>query len=233
MITFDPVMTESGWRSVAQVTSDPSNGAGGPQSVNFAYQTEAPTYPLGEIQATPGVIRIWGDMDVTFEDSPLGDESGFRLDAAMSAPPNVVPIPLLDVLVSELPVTPGARLTDVSFRTRSRDEDSFSAEEGLRYWVVDFTHELAPNSAESAHEMYRVGLGGSIYRPGEESFFDAGFIRASEPSVSGDTWTQRIIVLDRYPGRISVTTDPETGGVTSTVEITLEPNREVLQQLPD
>jgi hypothetical protein len=233
MITFDPVMTGFGWRSVAQVTSDPSSGAGGPQSVNFAYRTDEPTYPLGEIAATPGVIRVWGDMDVTFEDSPLGDESGYRLDAAMTAPPNFIPIPLLDALFNETPVAPGARLTDLSFRTRTRPEDSFRAEEGLRYWDVEYTWALLPNSADAAHELYSVGLTGTVYQMGEEDFFEPGFIRVTEAGVNGDTWTQPVIVLDRYPGMISVTTEPETGEVTARVRITLEPNREILGPLPD
>lgn len=240
MITFDPVMTDFGWRSVAQVTSDPSSGAGGPQSVNFAYKTDDPTfrlgdptYRLGEIDATPGVIRIWGDMDVTFEDSPLGDESGYRLDATMAAQPNFIPIPLLDALFNEVPVAPGARLTDLSFRTRTRSEDSFSADEGLRYWDLEYTYDLLPNSANAAHEVYSVGLAGTVYQMGEEDFFEPGFIRATEATANGDTWTQPVIVLDRYPGRITVTSDAETGEVTSTVRITLEPNREILQALPD
>lgn len=233
MIAFDPVMTAFGWRSVAQVTSDPSSGAGGPQSVNFAYQTDEPTYRVGQVEVTPGVIRLWGDEDVTFEDSPLGDESGYRLDAAMTAPPNVILVPLLDSLVNELPVAPGARLTDLSFRTRARSEDSFSAAEGLRYWEIEFTLESLDGSADEARDIHSAGLVGTIYQVGEEDFFEPGFIRVVEATISGDTWTQPIIALNRYPGRITVTSDPTTGAVTSTVRITLEPSREILAKLPD
>ena len=233
MITFEPVMTGFGWRSVAQVTSDPSSGAGGPQSVNFVYQTDEPVYRLGEIDATPGVIRIWGDMDVTFEDSPFGDESGYRLDAAMTTQPDLIPIPLLEALFNEIPTVPGARLTNLSFRTRTRSEDSFSADEGLRYWDLEYTYSLLPDSADAAYAAYSLGLAGTVYQMGEEDFFEAGFIRTVEATISGDTWTQPIIVLDRYPGRIKVTVDSETGEVTSTIRITLEPNREILQEPTD
>jgi len=233
MLAFDPVMTEFGWRTVAQVTSDPSSGAGGPQSVNFAYRTDEPTYRLGEVDAVPGIVRIWGDMDVTFEDSPLGDESGFRIDATMSAEPNFIPVPLLDALFTEVPAVPGARLIDLALRTRTRAEDSFSAEYGLRYWDVEYTWDLPLDSADAAHGTYSVGLTGTVFQMGEEDFFEPGFVRPREAVVSGDTWTQPVIVLDRYPGRIIVTTDPETGEVTATVQITLEPNRGTLQQLPD
>ena len=233
MITFEPVMTGFGWRNVSQVTSDPSSGAGGPQSVNFVYQTDEPVYRLGEIDATPGVIRIWGDMDVTFEDSPFGDESGYRLDAAMTTPPNLIPIPLLEALFNEIPAVPGARLTDLSFRTRTRSEDSFSADEGLRYWDLEYTYSLLPASADAAYAAYSLGLAGTVYQMGEEDFFEAGFTRIVEATVSGDTWTQPIIALDRYPGRIKVTVDSETGEVTSTIKLTLEPNREILQEPVD
>ena len=233
MITFAPVMTGFGWRNVSQVTSDPSSGAGGPQSVNFVYQTDEPVYRLGEIDATPGVIRIWGDMDVTFEDSPFGDESGYRLDAAMTTPPNLIPIPLLEALFKEIPVVAGARLTDLSFRTRTRSEDSYDVDEGLRYWDLEYTYSLPPDSADAAYTAYSVGLAGTVYQMGEEDFFESGFTRIVEATVSGDTWTQPIIVLDRYPGRIKVRIDSETGEVTSTISVTLEPNREILQEPAD
>ena len=233
MITFEPVMSDFGWRNVSQVTSDPSSGAGGPRSVNFAYQTDEPSYRLGEIDATPGVIRIWGEMDVTFEDSPLGDESGYQLDAAMTTPPNLIPIPLLEALFKEIPVVPGARLTDLSFRTRTHSEDSYDVDEGLRYWDLEYTYSLLPGSADAAYAAYSIGLAGTVYQMGEEDFFESGVIRTIEATVFDDTWTQPIIVLDRYPGRIKVRIDSETGEITSTIRITLEPNREILQEPVD
>jgi len=68
---------------------------------------------------------------------------------------------------------------------------------------------------------------------GEEDFFEPGFIRVTEATVNGDTWTQSVILLDRYPGVITVNSDPDTGEVTSTVRITIEPNREILSELAD
>ena len=233
MITFEPVITGFGWRNVSQVTSDPSSGAGGPQSVNFVYRTDEPVYRLGEIDATPGAIRIWGDMDVTFEDSPFGDESGYRLDAAMTTQANLIPIPLLEALFKEIPVVAGARLTDLSFRTRTRSEDSYDVDEGLRYWDLEYTYSLLSDSADAAYAAYSLGLAGTVYQMGEEDFFEAGFIRTVEATISGDSWTQPIIVLDRYPGRIEVRIDSETGEVTSTIKLTLEPNREILQEPTD
>ena len=88
-------------------------------------------------------------------------------------------------------------------------------------------------SETAAHERYSTALTGTAFQMGEESFFDEGFIRVTEANVDGNgVWRQPVIVLDRYPGFISVWTD-DNGAVISRIDITFEPSREVLEPLPE
>jgi hypothetical protein len=64
---------------------------------------------------------------------------------------------------------------------------------------------------------------------GEESFSDAGFIRVVDATVdSNGVWRQPVILLRRYPGFISVWR-ADDGTLRSGIDVTLEPNREILQ----
>ncbi len=229
-LTYDPVMEALGWRNTGQVISDPSSGAGGPQSVNFVYQLNAATFPLGGVGATPVVARVWAEEDMIFGHDR---QPGYEIEITLDSVPDLIPVPMLDRLSAALPVAPGAQLIELRFSTRDRPADSFAAAEGLRYIDLEYTYRLAPGSGESARAIYSTGLDGTTYQPGEESFFDDGFIEETEPAVTDTTWTQQIVVLDRYPGEISIIDDPATGGVISVLEMRLEPNRELLQPLTE
>ena len=226
---YDPQFEAFGWANSAQVISDPSNGGGGPQSVNWAYSDADGSFRLGEINATPVSARAWVDEDIDFRDGP--DQPGHRVDITLESQPNFIPVPLLEALFREVPVAPGARLTTVDFRSYDRLPDSFDAEEGTRYLELSYICELLPNSQNAAQEVYSTGLAGTAYQMGEEDFFNDGFITVTEGQVDGSgVWRQPVIVLDRYPGEISVWTTDD-GVVMSEVEVTFEPNREVLQLL--
>ncbi len=225
-LVYDPIMEALGWRNTGQVISDPSSGAGGPQSVNFVYQLNAATFPLGGVDATPVVARVWAEEDMIFGDDR---QPGYEIEITLESEPDLVPVPMLDQLSAALPVAPGAQLIELRLATRDRPADSFAADEGLRYIDLEYTYRLDPGSGEAAREIYSTGLDGVTYQPGEENFFDPGFIEVMEPTVTDTTWTQQIVVLDRYPGEISIIDDPATGGVIAVLEMRLEPNREVLQ----
>jgi hypothetical protein len=67
---------------------------------------------------------------------------------------------------------------------------------------------------------------------GEESFFDEGFVRVVEATIdSNGLWRQPVIFLDRYPGFISVW-QADDGTAMSSINVTLEPNRQILEPLP-
>lgn len=226
---YDPLFAGFGWSNVAEVISDPSSGGGGPQSVNWAYRDDDDSFRLGEIDATPVTARAWVDEDIDFRDGP--DVPGHQIEISLESQPNFIPVPLLEALFREVPVAPGARVTEIDFRSFDRPDDSFDAEEGTRYLELSYTCELLPNSANAAREVYSAGLTGTAYQVGEESFFDPGFIEIVEGREDGNgRWTQPVIVLDRYPGEITVWTTDD-GTVMSRVDVTLEPNREVLQPL--
>jgi hypothetical protein len=80
-------------------------------------------------------------------------------------------------------------------------------------------------------DTYSGGLDGTTYRAADESFFDPGFYEPADPWLSAETWTQPILVLDRYPGTITVSTGAD-GPVVATLEMRFEPSRELLQPLP-
>ncbi|MEM8705740.1 MAG: hypothetical protein AAGE98_04740 [Actinomycetota bacterium] len=231
LLHYDPLFAAFGWSNRGQVISDPSNGGGGPQSVNWAYGDDDGSFRLGEINATPVAARAWVDEDIDFRDGP--DTPGHRIDVTLEAQPNFIPVPLLEALFREVPVAPGARITEIDFRSFDRPDDSFDAEEGTRYLELSYTCELLPNSANAAREVYSTGLTGTAYQMGEEDFFNDGFITIVDGEVGADgVWRQPVIVLDRYPGEISVWTNDD-GTVMSRVDVTLEPGREVLQQLEE
>ena len=228
---FEPLFASFGWRNVAQVISDPSSGGGGPQSVNWAYQKDDPNFALGGIAAEPISARAWVDEDIDFRD---GDAvAGYTVEIALRSQPGVVAVPLLEALLREVPAVPGSRLIELTFASYDRTADSFLADEGLRYLDLTATWELVPGSETAAHERYSTALTGTAFQMGEESFFDEGFIRVTEANVDGNgVWRQPVIVLDRYPGFISVWTD-DNGAVMSRIDITFEPSREVLEPLPE
>ena len=226
-VTFDPIFVSLGWADTAQVISDPSSGAGGPQSVNFAYVYNSDSYPVGGIDTIPVVARVWAEEDMIFGDDR---QPGHQIDITLETAAGNVPVPLLAALLADLPAAPGQTLTDVRFRTHERSADSFDADKGLRYIEIDATFELAAGSATDAQAAFSAGLDGATYRAGEIDFFDPEFIRAAEPTVSGDTWTQKVIVLDRYEGEIRVTNDPSSGATTAELRIRFESNSVVLQQ---
>lgn len=226
---FEPQFNAFGWTNAAQVISDPSNGGGGPQSVNWSFRDDDDAYRLGEINATPVSARAWADEDIDFRDG--ADRPGHQIGVTLESQPNFIPVPLLEALFREVPVAPGARLITIDFRSFDRLPDSFGAEEGLRYLELSYVCELLPNSQNAAQEVYSTGLAGTAYQMGEEDFFNDGFIRVTEGQVySGGVWEQAVVVLDRYPGKISVWTEDD-GTVMSEVEVTFEPNREPLQLL--
>jgi len=228
---FDAVFGALGFRNVSQVISDPSSGGGGPQSVNWAYQTDLPSLLVGEIETTPATARAWVDEDLSFHnDTPL---AGYQIDVALETAPGTIPVPLIDTIISTLPFGADARITEIDFASFDRAEDSFAADEGLRYLELEIVYVLPAGSEAAAQDLVLGGLDGDVFQVGEESFFDEGFITVTEALINSDgDWRQPVVMLSRYPGIIEVAT-ADDGAVEVSVDITLEPNRELLEPLPE
>jgi len=223
-LTYDAIMDALGWRNTGQVISDPSSGAGGPQSVNFVYQSNLETFSLGGVDTTPGVVRVWAEEDMIFGDDL---DPGYQVDVTLDTPADFITVPMIAALVSALPLALEGRLTRIRLRARSRDADSFDAAEGLRYLNLELIIEIS-SPAGDVHDVISSRLDGTVFQVGAESFFDEGFIQVTEPRLNGDTWVQEVVVLNRYTGRFEVVDDPASGTVSVTIEIRFEPNREVL-----
>ena len=227
---FDAVFGALGFRNAAQVISDPSSGGGGPQSVNWAYQTDLPALRIGDIEVTPVRARAWVDEDIHVRnDDPV---AGYRIDVGFETAPETIPVPLLDAIIAMLPFGADARITEIDLASFERAEDSFAAEEGLRYLELDIVYVMPAGSEAGAQDLILNGLDGAVFQVGEESFFDEGFIKVTEALINSDgDWRQPVVFLSRYPGIIEVATADE-GAVIITVGVTLEPNRELLEPLP-
>jgi len=226
-LAFEPQLNALGFEITDESTS-PSAGSASGQAAIFTFEYDSDTYRLGEINAQPVLFMATGDSDL---DAELGGtQAGYGLQAVLEAQSNFIPVPLLESLFREVPVAPGARLTNVDFRSLRRPDTDPAATEGTRYFELRYDCELLPNSANAAHEVYSVGLEGSAYQVGSESADQPGFIEATEAAVIDGVWTQPVIVLDRYPGEITVQSGPD-GAVSSTVVIRLEPNREPLMPI--
>lgn len=228
---FDPLFESYGWRNVAQVISDPSSGGGGPQSVNWAYQKTDPVLSIGGVDTAPVNARAWVDEDLDFRDGD--DAPGYRIDVAAEAPAGQILVPLLASLLAELPAPAGAQLTELDLASRDRLADSFDAERGLRYLDLEIVWTLPAGSEAAVQDSFSTGLDGAVLQMGEESFFDEGFISVTEALIdSSGAWRQPVILLDRYEGTVTVrTADDET--VTVEFDVSLEPNRPVLEPLPE
>ena len=227
---YDPLFESLGWRNVAQVISDPSSGGGGPQSVNWAYEDNDGVLVIGTLETEPTSARAWVDEDIGF--GPTEGTPGHQIEINVLTPVGTVPVPVIDSLLTQLPAVDGS-LRDLVFRTFTRSADSFGAEEGLRYLELDLEWSVSATSPDTAGEAYLAALPGTVLQEGEESFFDEGIIEVRPPLTGGfRDWTQSVILLDRYPGSISMDLE-EDGSITATLELNLEPNREVLQRLAE
>ena len=222
---FDPLFTALGWRNVSQVISDPSSGAGGPQSVNWAYEKNDPVLSVDGIETEVVVGRAWVDEDLDFRDGD--DVPGHAVEITLRTLSEEVLVPFLTVLDEALPI-PEAHLTEAKLSSYHRLPDSYSAAEGLRYLEVELVYIARDLPEDQLRERLGAGLDGTVFLAGEESFFDEGFIEPvlTDP-LEGD-WRQPVVFLSRYPGAPVFDTQAMIE-----VTVTLEPNRELLQLLPE
>ena len=198
--------------------------------MNWAYRKDDLVFAIGEVAAEAVSARAWVDEDIDFRDGD--DRAGYEVELALRVEPGFVAVPLLATLLGETPNPPGSRLVELDLVSYDRTDESFLADEGLRYLELRFVWELAPGSATAAKESYSNGLDGTAFQMGEESFFDEGFVRVVEATIdSNGLWRQPVIFLDRYPGFISVW-QADDGTAMSSINVTLEPNREILEPLP-
>lgn len=226
---FDPLFARFGWSNAAQVISDPSRGSGGPQSVNWAYRKDDPAFVIDDVVTEAVGARAWVDEDIDVRDGD--DLAGYAVEVSVRTGSGSVVVPLLATLLGEVPQLPGSRVIELDLVSYDRTDESMLAEEGLRYLELGMVWELQPDAEEAARQSYSLGLDGTVFQMGEESFADAGFIRVVEATVdSNGRWRQPVIVLRRYPGFISVWR-ADDGTVRSSIDVTLEPNREILQPL--
>ena len=226
---YDPIMVDLGWSYSNSTGSDPSSGAGGPQSINHVYQSDVDSLLVNGFPATPKPLFVWADEEQVFEQGV----PGYQVDVPFELEPDVIPVPFIQAVLDELPAIEGAQLTDVALRSHTRSEDSFDATRGLRYLEVIIELTLAPGTADATKATFGDGLDSTAFFAGEESFFEPGFVEPVGPREFDDDWTQPIVFLDRYEGTIEVAAIDDgigAGGATATVRITFDPNRPVLER---
>jgi len=202
-LAFEPQMANLGW----------SPGINSRGSHSFSYNNE--TFPLGEIDATPGGLAISVIPDLSTID-PAATGTGLDFAVDLTAQTNYIPVPMLATLFDEVPVAPGARLTSLTLHTTTGPD-------GARMIELTYVCYLFDNSAEAAKDTYSTGLAGSPYQMGVVSAANPGGIDDAAAEVVDGLWTQPVVVLGRYPGEITVESDPSTGEVVSTVQMTLTP----------
>jgi len=205
---FEPALSNLGWSSVSN----------SPGTLTAGYDSDA--FPLGEIDASPGDLNIGTIADMSSID-PAESGTGLDFTVDLTAQTNYIPVPMLATLFDEVPVAPGARLTSLTLHTTSRPD-------GSRQIELTYVCYLFDNSAEAAKETYTTGLAGSPYRAGLISASDPGTIAPASAEMVDGIWTQPVVVLDRYPGEITIDANPATGQVTSTVTMTLVPGAAAL-----
>jgi len=224
---YDPIMTDLGWSYSNSTGSDPGD-VGGPNSINHVYRSDAETIAANGLTATPKPAFVWADEEQVFGEGV----PGYQVDVPLEFEPDVIPVPIIATIIAELPEIEGAQLVDVRLASWNRPDTSFDAEYGLRYFEVTMEWSLPPGAADDTKTLFSTGLGPSAFFAGEESFFDPGFVEPVEPRVFDDDWTQPIVFLDRYEGTVDISGD-DAAGATLELDITLEPNRVVLAELPD
>ncbi len=224
---YDPIMADLGWSYSNSTGSDPSSGAGGPQSVNHVYRSDTETITANGLTATPKPVFVWADEEQVFG----GGIPGFRIDVPLEFEAGVIPVPLAQAVLDAFPAVDGATLADVAIDSRDRPETSFNAQYGLRYIELSLVWALPADTVETAKTTFSTDLG-SAFAAGGESFFDPGFFAAEAPIESGDRWSQPVVFSDRYEG--TVTVEPGSDGdFTATLDLRLEPERVVLQAPAD
>jgi len=180
----------------------------------------APPIPLGEVAASGGPFTITTLNDVS-ELDPSAIGTGLSFTVALTAQNNYIPVPMLSTLFDEVPVAPGARLVELTLESHTRAD-------GSRYLDLTYICYLFDNSAEAAKDTYSTGLAGSPYQAGRISTSNPGTIDSASAEMIDGVWTEPVVVLDRYPGVITVESDPATGHVESTVKMTLDPGSPAL-----
>ena len=225
---YDPRFEAFGWRYVSQVISDPSSGAGGPQSVNWAYETDN-TLVIGAVETEPVVARAWVDEDIDLD--PVETTPGHRLDVDALVPAGHVPVPLLAALVTTIPMIDGD-LTVLDIRSRERLPDSVDAVFGLRYLEIDLGWTTRYATPADAGTAFVTALDGTVLQQGTESMVNEGRIDVSDPIGDGiEQWRQDLVLLDRYRANIAFEAR-EDGAVTGELQIRLEAERPVLEGTP-
>jgi hypothetical protein len=224
---YDPIMADLGWRRTGTTGSDPSSGAGGPQSVNHVYQSDAETIMANGLIATPNPVFVWADEEQVFD----GGVPGFQIDVPLEFEAGAIPIPLVQAIIDGAAAIDGATLTDVEIDSRDRPETSFDAQYGLRYLEISIEWELPADAVDAAKTTFSTDPGPAL-APGGESFFDPGFFEAEAPIDSGDRWSQSVVFVDRYEGTVTIQTGSE-GEPIVTLDLRLEPERGVLQAPAD
>ncbi|MEC7672778.1 MAG: hypothetical protein VX525_04425, partial [Actinomycetota bacterium] len=110
--------------------------------------------------------RAWADEDIDIHSCENGP--GHQIEITLESQPNVIPVPLLEEL-----------LTTVDFRSFERLPDSFGADLGLRYLELQFVSELFSDSNEATRGIYEIGLAGTPYQMGNADIINEGMIRVT------------------------------------------------------
>ncbi|MEM8903831.1 MAG: hypothetical protein AAGF02_09030 [Actinomycetota bacterium] len=225
--TYDPILAALGFSYSNSTASDPGE-PGGPNSVNHVYVAEGGTIDVGGVSRIATPLFVWLDDDVVGFDDGV-QTPGFRVDVGAELPEGEIPVTLVAEVTDAVPGIDGAVLDRVAVTSRTRDADSFAAEWGLRYLVLDLSWTLVPAAGLGLVGTIVDALDDPRLAAASENFFEPGTIEPSEPVETSDGWLLDVLLLDRYPGRLSF--DGTDDGELRLV-LDLEPNRERLAPAP-
>lgn len=226
--TYDPIMAALAFDHVASTASDPGD-PGGPNSVNHVYERESGTLRIAGTERVIDPVFIWLFDDLVGFDDGV-ETPGYRHDLTAELPPNEVPVRLLDDVIGATPLPAGAEVESLTIRSLTRDDSSFDAEYGLRYLQLDLQWVVPPDVGLALAGTIVDAFADPRLQPRRPSFFEEG---ASEPSMVSETsggWRLDVLLLDRYPGTLTLDADDESGAELR-LRAVIEPARDPLDPI--
>lgn len=220
---YDPIMGALGFTYSNSTASDPGD-RGGPNSVNHVYVADSGTIRVGGVDRIADPIFVWLLDDLVGFDDGV-ETPGHRIVVRAEVPAGEVPVALVSDVLDALPDLPGATLTSVDLDSRSRAEDSFAAEWGLRYLAIDLAWALDPATGTGLLDTIAGQLTDPRLVAGTDSFFEPGTLDPATVTETSDGWILDVVLVDRYLGRLSF--DGGDDGELR-LRIDLAPNRQPL-----
>ncbi|MEM9609337.1 MAG: hypothetical protein AAGA99_18075 [Actinomycetota bacterium] len=224
--TYDPIMGGLGFEYSNSTTSDPGD-PGGPNSTNNVYVADSGTITVAGVERSVDPVFVWLDDDlIGFEDGV--ETPGFIVDVPVELPEGEIPLLFLSELIEGTPLPDGAELASATFRSQSRQADSFDADLGLRYLTVEIDWAVGIEAGAALAATVLDSFDDPRLRATTPSFFEEGSFEPSRLSETSDGWRHDLLLLDRYPGTFIFRADEDDGTAELTLRLVIEPLRQLL-----